>query len=128
MQAVAVDAHHLKIDEQSPIKFSHLTFAKDEHFEIAFRPENVKLVTENESSNEYLNLAVRIVNTEFLGAKRRLFCVIQNQNASDGNVSDEHVLQVDVDHQQMAIVQDDMYLQVPIRALHVFDARGRARC
>ena len=54
--------------------------------------------------------------------------MIQKQNASDGNVSDEHVLQVDVDHQQMAIVQDDMYLQVPIRALHVFDARGRARC
>ena len=71
---------------------------------------------------------MRIVNTEFLGAKRRLFCVIKNKNASDDNASNEHVLQVDVDHQQMVIVQDDMVLQVPIRALHVFDARGRARC
>ncbi|AXQ21564.1 ATP-binding cassette domain-containing protein [Acinetobacter wuhouensis] len=133
MQAMAVDVHHLKIDEQSQIEFPHLTFGKDEQFEIAFRPENVKLVNENQPSNEYLNLAVRIVNTEFLGAKRRLFCVIQNQNASDGSVSDgnvldEHLLQVDVDHLQMAIVQDDMVLQVPIRALHVFDARGHARC
>lgn len=112
-----------KNDEQSFIEFPHLSFAQDEHYEISFRPENVKLVAENEPSTEYLNLAIRIVNTEFLGAKRRLFCVVQNQNQADDNM-----LQVDVDHQHMAVVQDAMYLQVPIRDLHVFDSRGHARC
>lgn len=123
IQTVAVDTHCLKMNEQSFIEFQHLNFAQDEHYEIAFRPENVKLVAGNEPSTEYLNLAVRIVNTEFLGAKRRLFCVVQNQDQADDNM-----LQVDVDHQHMAVVQDGMYLQVPIRDLHVFDSRGHARC
>lgn len=129
MQAMAVDAHCLKIDEQTFIDFPHLTFTQAEHFEIAFRPENVKLVAQNEQSNEYLNLAVHIVNTEFLGAKRRLFCVIKNQTVNSKQAqAEENILQVDVDHQHLAIVQDEMYLQVPIRALHVFDSRGHARC
>ena len=48
---------------------------------------------------------------------------MQNQDQADDNM-----LQVDVDHHHMAVVQDGIYLQVPIRDLHVFDSRGHARC
>ena len=41
IQTVAVNTHRLKMNEHSLIEFPHLNFAQDEHYEIAFRPENV---------------------------------------------------------------------------------------
>lgn len=129
MQAVAVDAHCLKIAAQDVLEFPYLTCVQGEHFEIAFRPENIKLFTQHDLTDLQqqatgLKMPIRILNMEFLGAKRRLFCELKNQNLQEKAT----VIQVDIDHQHMAAIADDMYLYVPMHALHVFDSRGHARC
>lgn len=124
MQATAISAHRLKIAGQYECDYLNMNFKMGERLEIAFRPENVELVSEPILCKGQFSLAVRILNMEFLGAKRRLFCELKQDHAQAEPVQ----LQIDIENQQLMNLADDMWLQIPIQALHVFDLQGRARC
>ncbi len=126
----AIDKHHFRIAEQHVLHFNALDLEKmnletGADFEIAFRPENIQLMPQADSSLAGLQLPIRILNMEFLGAKRRLFCELKLSAQQEKAPA---LLQVDVDHQQLQHLTDEMWLHVPVTALHVFDQKGRARC
>ena len=57
-------------------KFGATKLKAGENYSIGFRPEAVELVDNFGSDKESLYLPVKVLSTEFLGAKRRLFCTI----------------------------------------------------
>lgn len=125
IDAIAVTEHRLNIANQYLLDCDVMKFKVAEQLEIAFRPENVKLVMQIDPALGLLHLPVRIINTEFLGAKRRLFCELKDIDQLD---KAQTLLQVDIDNQQLTHLSDEMWLQVPISALHIFDMQGWARC
>lgn len=124
MQATAVSGHGLKIAEQYEFDHLNMSFKAGEQLEIAFRPENAVLVSDPIVCKGQFSLPVRILNMEFLGAKRRLFCELKQNNSQAEAVE----LQIDIENQQLMNLRDEMWLQIPIQALHIFDLQGRARC
>lgn len=124
IQATAISVHGLKIAEQYELDHLNMNFKVGEHLEIAFRPENVELVHEPIMCKEQFSLAVRILNMEFLGAKRRLFCELKQDDLKTEPIP----LQIDLENQRLMNLADEMWLQIPIQALHIFDLQGRARC
>lgn len=124
MQATAVSGHGLKIAEQYEFDHLSMSFKAGEQLEIAFRPENAVLVSDPIVCKGQFSLPVRILNMEFLGAKRRLFCELKQNNSQAEAVE----LQIDIENQQLMNLRDEMWLQIPVQALHIFDLQGRARC
>lgn len=124
MQATAISAHGLKIAAQYECDHLSMNFKAGEQLEIAFRPENAALVSKPLPCKGQFSLPVRILNMEFLGAKRRLFCALKQDNPQAESIQ----LQIDIENQQLMHLADEMWLQIPIQALHVFDLQGRARC
>ncbi|QKQ70382.1 ABC transporter ATP-binding protein [Acinetobacter sp. 10FS3-1] len=124
IQATAISTHSLKIAGQYELDHPSITFRAGEQLEIAFRPENIELALKPEERKGQFSLAVRILNMEFLGAKRRLFCELKQNDPQAAPVQ----LQIDIENQQLMNLADDMWLQIPTQALHVFDLQGIARC
>ena len=124
MQATAISAHGLKIAAQYECDHLSMNFKAGEQLEIAFRPENAALVSKPLPCKGQFSLPVRILNMEFLGAKRRLICALKQDNPQAESIQ----LQIDIENQQLMHLADEMWLQIPIQALHVFDLQGRARC
>ena len=125
MQAAAVSERCLNIAGRYFLDCGAPKLQAGEQLEIAFRPESVKLALQADLASGQLNLPVRILNMEFLGAKRRLFCALNLQDqASAAQVR----LQVDIENQQLPHLAEEMWLQVPLSALHIFDLQGWAKC
>ena len=125
MQAAAVSERCLNIAGRYLLDCGAPKLQAGEQLEIAFRPENVKLALQADLASGQLNLPVQILNMEFLGAKRRLFCALNLQDqASAAQVR----LQVDIENQQLPHLAEEMWLQVPFSALHIFDLQGWAKC
>jgi iron(III) transport system ATP-binding protein len=59
-----------------PLNLEQQKLKAGENYSIGFRPEAVELVDDFGSDKESLYLPVKVLSTEFLGAKRRLFCAI----------------------------------------------------
>ena len=73
------------------------------------------------SDKESLYLPVKVLSTEFLGAKRRLFCTIH----IDGIEQAKHLLQIE---NKFKTLQELMFIKVPNQRIHVFDEQGYALC
>lgn len=125
IDAIAVDKHRLNIAQDYHLDMPGIQFAQQERLEIAFHPESAQLLFENQQQSGKLNLAVRILSMEFLGAKRRLFCTLHTH---DQATTSALILQVDIENQYFSTLADEMWLQIPCNALHIFDMQGRARC
>ncbi|MGM7311324.1 sulfate ABC transporter ATP-binding protein, partial [Acinetobacter baumannii] len=93
-------------------------------YNIGFRPEAVELVDNFGSDKESLYLPVKVLSTEFLGAKRRLFCAIH----IDGIEQAKHLLQIEIENTKFKTLQELMFIKVPNQLIHVFDEQGYALC
>lgn len=76
------------------------------------------------SDKESLYLPVKVLSTEFLGAKRRLFCTIH----IDGIEQAKHLLQIEIENIKFKTLQELMFIKVPNQRIHVFDEQGYALC
>lgn len=124
IDVTAIEPHCLKIAQQYFVDFNRIKLNVGERFSLAFRPENIQLLPRLDQSLEGLQLPVRVLNMEFLGAKRRLFCELKTENQPETAT----LIQVDIDHQQLHSLSHDMWLHVASHTLHLFDERGHARC
>lgn len=95
-----------------------------QNYSIGFRPEVVELVDDLGGDKESLYLPIKVLSTEFLGAKRRLFCAIN----IDGIEQAEHVLQIEIENTKFKYLQEFMFIKVPNQLIHVFDEQGYALC
>lgn len=91
-------------------------------FEIGFRPENAVLSAACPMNAQGVVMKVRPMHTEFLGAKKRIFCQMLAKN---GQAID---LQVDIEHQNTLQLNDEMWLSVASQHVYLFDEAGRVRC
>ncbi|WP_407408961.1 ABC transporter ATP-binding protein [Acinetobacter sp.] len=91
-------------------------------FEIGFRPENAVLSAACPVNAQGVVMKVRPMHTEFLGAKKRIFCQML---ANKGQAID---LQVDIEHQNTLQLNDEMWLSVASQHVYLFDEAGRVRC
>ncbi len=96
----------------------------EENYSIGFRPEAVELVDDFGSDKESLYLPVKVLSTEFLGAKRRLFCTIH----IDGVEQAKHLLQIEIENTKFKSLEELMFIKVPNQLIHVFDEQGYALC
>lgn len=123
--AQALDKKHLTIGTEYFIDLDQTNFQTGEKVEIAFRPENIKLLPQQDRNLDGLQLPIRIVNMEFLGAKRRLFCELSISLQPEQAPIE---IRIDIDHQQLQHLNDVMWMHVATNALHVFDQKGHAKC
>ena len=107
-----------------PINLEQQKLKTGQNYTIGFRPEAVELVDDLGSDKESLNLPIKVLSTEFLGAKRRLFCTIN----IDGVEQSEHVLQIEIENTKFKSLQELMFIKVPNQLIHVFDDQGYALC
>ncbi|AXY60149.1 ABC transporter ATP-binding protein [Acinetobacter sp. WCHAc010052] len=124
MQAQAETRSQLRVDQDVICHVAAKTFENGHQFEIAFRPENAQLMSmDTEASKDDLVFPVRLVSSEFLGAKRRVFCTgLLNQH------DHKELIQVDIENHQAEQLSETMQIRVPVSALHIFDMQGRALC
>lgn len=129
----AISKQQLELCGHYLLSLNHLAFTEAETVEIAFRPEQCQLSAEAPCASEALVIAVQIVTTEFLGAKRRVYCQMQHLEKQTQSLNIEQskpskLIQVDIDQQLFPQMSQRMWLQVPLAAIHVFDQRGYAKC
>ncbi len=114
--------HTLKLLESESVVTRQHRMPLGAAFEVGFRPENATLSLERPVDFQGLVIKVRPIHTEFLGAKKRVFCQMQTGN---GQAID---LQVDLEHQNTSSLNNDMWLSVASHHLYLFDEAGRVRC
>ncbi|HDI2992447.1 TPA: sulfate ABC transporter ATP-binding protein, partial [Acinetobacter baumannii] len=107
-----------------PLNFEQQKLKAGQSYNIGFRPEAVELVDNFGSDKESLYLPVKVLSTEFLGAKRRLFCAIH----IDGIEQAKHLLQIEIENIKFKSLQELMFIKVPNQLIHVFDEQGYALC
>lgn len=131
--AQVMHSGQLKLQGEHVLQLKHLKFTADERIEIAFRPEQCSLSLTAKQDDTMLDLPVTIYTTEFLGAKRRVYCQMQPNEtiepcSRDLTMPSTVQLQVDIDQKLLPQLNQQMWLQVPLSAIHVFDQRGYAKC
>lgn len=134
LTAEATDAVNIRLMQQIDVQLAHYKFKAGQSYSIGFRPEAATLAAEFSQQPKRINLPVAIESIEFLGAKRRLFCRLlldqstQTAQATDSAAQDSRLIQIEIDHQQLPQIAEQMYLQVNSDMLHVFDHNGRTLC
>lgn len=107
-----------------PLNLEQQKLKAGQSYNIGFRPEAVELVDDFGSDKESLYLPVKVLSTEFLGAKRRLFCTIH----IDGIEQAKHFLQIEIENTKFKTLQELMFIKVPNQLIHVFGEQGYALC
>ncbi|WP_139851223.1 ABC transporter ATP-binding protein [Acinetobacter pullicarnis] len=158
IMADCVAAHQLRILNQASFEFPKLNLHKKQPYIIGFRPEAIQLSAQFKADPDAMIFPIKLLNSEFLGAKRRLFCEIDmnalNQMTASTSVENipfntmqattetvgenAPILQIEIENaafhqiclQQQHITQFEtpMYAYVPKSMLHVFNQQGLALC
>ena len=124
MAATCSVVNQLEVLGFIPLNLEQQKLKAGENYSIGFRPEAVELVDDFGSDKESLYLPVKVLSTEFLGAKRRLFCTIH----IDGIEQAKHLLQIEIENTKFKSLQELMFIKVPNQLIHVFDEQGYALC
>ncbi len=122
VDAFCSEAQQLSILNHAQVKFNHQHLKQHQAYRIGFRPESVELVDDLLEDANALYLPVQVKSTEFLGAKRRLFCEINLENKP------VVALQIEIENNQLQHLQDQMRIKIPVELIHIFDEQGRALC
>lgn len=93
-----------------------------EYFDIGFHPENAYLSFDYPMDVQALVLKVRPVHTEFLGAKKRVFCQLSVQNSPCIQ------FEVDIENNTFMSLAEEMWLSIAFKHVYLFDQQGRVRC
>ncbi|WP_445115912.1 ABC transporter ATP-binding protein [Acinetobacter sp. WZC-1] len=125
LDAVCQQPHQLDILGSMSLNFPQQNLQVGQHYTLGFRPESVMIVEEAAADEQFLYMPVQVKSSEFLGAKRRLFCEIELENMPSADVP---TLQIEIENAQSAQIQTQMLIRVAHPLIHIFDEQGRALC
>ena len=124
LNALCVQANQLNVLGTIKLILNNPKLRNQQSYRIGFRPEAVELVQQIGAEADALYLPIQVHSTEFLGAKRRLFCTVHIEGLSQC----EHVLQIEIESIKCKYLEEFMWIKVPSQLIHVFDEQGYALC